>query len=136
MRRGARLLLWTLAGCASTSGSTPRPSTPVPPVAEEHAAHAPETAGWTLAKLAQGATLLGNLGEVHRAVSTRSPEAQAFFDQGLALTYGFNHDEAARSFALAAALDPACAMCFWGAAYTLGTLTKDAAGKVLRRKFV
>lgn len=84
--------------------------------AHDHAG-APE---WTLAGLAEGALLLGDLGEVKRVVTTRSPEAQAFFDQGLALTYGFNHDEAARSFAHAGALDTSCALCFWGAAYTLG----------------
>ena len=36
------------------------------------------------------------------------------------LAYGFDHDEAARSFARGAVLDPKCAMCFWGAALTLG----------------
>ena len=55
-----------------------------------------------------------------RTVTTARSEAQAYFDQGLRLTYGFNHDEAARSFAKAAALDPTCAMCFWGVALTLG----------------
>lgn len=75
---------------------------------------------WTLSGLAQGAKLLGNMGQVHRSVSHREPEAQALFDQGLALTYGFNHDEAARSFARAAEIDPSCALCFWGIAYALG----------------
>jgi glutamine cyclotransferase len=42
----------------------------------------------------------------HRDVTTRSPEAQRFFDQGLQLLYGFNHDEAVRSFQAAARLDP------------------------------
>jgi len=106
------LVMLMLAGCASTPAAT-RPVTP------EHAEHAGH-AQWSLHSLARGATLLGNLGAVHRTVTTRSPEAQQFFDQGLALTYGFNHDEAARSFARAAELDPTCALCFWGAAYTLG----------------
>ncbi|WP_375746388.1 hypothetical protein NR800_17760 [Corallococcus interemptor] len=53
-------------------------------------------------------------------MTTRSPEAQAFFDQGMRLTYAFNHDEAARSFARAAQLDPSCASCFWGVALVLG----------------
>src|SRR5690606_13425761 len=39
---------------------------------------------------------------------------------GLRLTYGFNHDEAARSFARAAELDPSCAACYWGVALVLG----------------
>src|SRR5207237_1229613 len=51
---------------------------------------------------------------------TASAEAQKWFDQGLRLAYGFNHDEAARSFARGAVADPACAMCYWGASLTLG----------------
>lgn len=70
--------------------------------------------------MTEGAKLFGNLGKVHRSVSHRVEEAQSLFDQGLALTYGFNHDEAARSYARAAELDPTCALCFWGVAYTLG----------------
>jgi tetratricopeptide (TPR) repeat protein len=53
-------------------------------------------------------------------VGTASPEAQRYFDQGLRLSFGFNHDEATRSFARAAELDPACAACLWGVAWTLG----------------
>ena len=54
------------------------------------------------------------LGGIAMAVTTASPEAQAYFDQGLALAWGFNHAEARRSFQAAQALDPSCAMCFWG----------------------
>ena len=66
------------------------------------------------------APLFNDLGDHHRAVSTRSELAQRYFDQGLVLTYGFNHAEAARSFREAQRLDPSCAMCFWGEAYALG----------------
>jgi hypothetical protein len=45
----------------------------------------------------------------------RHPEVQRWFDQGLMLTYGFNHDAAERSFLRATELDPECAMCWWGA---------------------
>ncbi|PCC69636.1 hypothetical protein SAMN02745121_04060 [Nannocystis exedens] len=75
---------------------------------------------WTLKSLARGAVLFGDLGDHERPVTTQSPQAQAFFDQGLNLLYGFNHDEAARSFARAVELDPSCAMCLWGVAYALG----------------
>jgi tetratricopeptide (TPR) repeat protein len=85
-----------------------------------HTEHEHAAPAWTLEQLASGAKLLQQLGTVRRAVTTESREAQAYFDQGLALTYGFNHDEAARSFAKAGAIDPACALCFWGVAYTLG----------------
>src|SRR5688572_10419082 len=53
-------------------------------------------------------------------ITTKNPEAQKFFNQGLLLAYAFNHAEAARSFFHATRLDPTCAMCFWGYAYVLG----------------
>jgi tetratricopeptide (TPR) repeat protein len=111
------LLCLGLTACASSP--KPEAAAPARPVAvtEEHD-HANMPA-FTLERLAKGAVLLPDLG-AHKRKVTASAEAQAFFDQGLALTYGFNHDEAARSFARAAEIDPACAMCFWGAAYTLG----------------
>ncbi|WP_240360868.1 hypothetical protein [Pyxidicoccus caerfyrddinensis] len=81
--------------------------------------HGPPAAP-TLDGLAEGAVLLDGLSTHERSVTTASPGAQDFFDQGLRLAYGFNHDEAARSFARAAQLDPTCAMCFWGIALVLG----------------
>jgi tetratricopeptide (TPR) repeat protein len=63
---------------------------------------------------------LDGLGPHRRAVTTRSGDAQAYFDQGLNLLYAFNHDEAIRSFRQAAALDPGCAMAWWGVAYASG----------------
>lgn len=67
-----------------------------------------------------GAPLFGDLGTFGRPITTSSELAQRYFDQGLVLTYGFNHAEAIRSFREASRLDPACAMCFWGEAYALG----------------
>lgn len=64
--------------------------------------------------------LLGNLGDHHRAITTVSEEAQAYFDQGLVLAYGFNHELAIQSFQEALTHDPACAMCYWGIAWALG----------------
>ncbi|MBE2292321.1 MAG: hypothetical protein IAF01_07315, partial [Xanthomonadaceae bacterium] len=52
--------------------------------------------------------------------TSTDPEVQRWFDQGLALTWGFNHDAAERSFLKAAELDPECAMCWWGASLVLG----------------
>lgn len=60
------------------------------------------------------------MGGFHREVSTSSAEARAFFDQGMRFLWAFNHDEATRSFAKAAQLDPECASCYWGVALTLG----------------
>ena len=64
--------------------------------------------------------LYDDLGSHHRTISTADPRAQRYFDQGLRLVYGFNHDEAERAFREAARLDPRCAICWWGVALTLG----------------
>jgi tetratricopeptide (TPR) repeat protein len=61
-----------------------------------------------------------DIGVVHREVTTSSPEAQMWFDRGLGLAYGFNHEEAIACFERAAEADPDCAMCDWGKAYALG----------------
>ena len=60
------------------------------------------------------------LGTYARKITTHSPEAQKYFDQGLAFLYGFNHDEAIRSFQAAATSDPGCAMVYWGIAMANG----------------
>ena len=60
------------------------------------------------------------LGKHTRHISTQSSEAQQYFDQGLIFLYGFNHDEAIRSFEAAAAKDPKCAMAYWGIAMANG----------------
>src|ERR1700733_3438086 len=69
---------------------------------------------------ANAAPLLVGLGHLHHPIATSNPLAQRYFDQGLTLVYGFNHDEAARSFAYAAKLDPNCAMAYWGIALARG----------------
>jgi hypothetical protein len=69
---------------------------------------------------ARPVTLMDGYGELHHPISTRSAEAQRFFDQGMKLVYAFNHQEAVRSFQQAAALDADCAMAYWGVALALG----------------
>ncbi|HYJ84195.1 MAG TPA: hypothetical protein VEW26_15285 [Allosphingosinicella sp.] len=88
------------------------------PAFAQHDSHAPLPRA-TVADWAKGAQLFDGLGTFHRKV-TASPEAQKYFDQGMRLVWAFNHDEATRSFAKAAELDPKCASCFWGVALTLG----------------
>jgi tetratricopeptide (TPR) repeat protein len=70
--------------------------------------------------------LNAGLGAFHFPASTSNAEAQKFFDQGVILTYGFNHDEAARSFRRAAELDPAMPMAYWGVAMALGPNYNEA----------
>ena len=73
----------------------------------------------------QIAPLFDDLGKHYYIISTSSKEAQVFFNQGLNLTYAFNHAEAHRSFMEASRLDPKSAMPFWGQAYALGPNIND-----------
>lgn len=91
------ILIATILACGSAVGQ------------HQHAA-APAT---------RAISLLSGLGDYRFPVSTRSAEARKFFDQGMILVYGFNHDEAARSFRRAAELDPDLAMAHWGLALAL-----------------
>ncbi|SFD68115.1 tetratricopeptide repeat protein [Massilia yuzhufengensis] len=83
---------------------------------------APFKPGQQLPAAAASATppLYANLGELHVPVTTANRRAQAYFDQGMRLTFSFNHAEAARAFRAAQGLDPHCAMCHWGEALVLG----------------
>jgi tetratricopeptide (TPR) repeat protein len=67
------------------------------------------------------AALIPGMGKLHHAVSTKNATAQQFFDQGLSLVYGFNHEAAVKSFERAGELDPQLAMAWWGIGYALGT---------------
>jgi tetratricopeptide (TPR) repeat protein len=85
--------------------------------AQDHASHAQN----------RPVTLVTGLGDLHHPVSTKNPQAQQFFDQGLRFIYAFNHDEAARSFQHAAELDPKLAMAYWGVAEAVGPNYNDPA---------
>jgi tetratricopeptide (TPR) repeat protein len=69
--------------------------------------------------------LYDGFGDYHRSITTRSAATQALFDQGMQLMYGFNHDDAIRSFHAAAQDDPAAAMPWWGIAYAHGININD-----------
>lgn len=71
------------------------------------------------------APLHEGFGNYHRTISTTSKEAQVLFDQGMQLLYGFNHDEAIRSFQAALERDPTAAMPWWGIAYAHGININD-----------
>lgn len=64
--------------------------------------------------------LFKGLGEYTRPIATNSAPAQAYFDQGMLMTIGFNHEEAIRAFKHVQHLDPECAMAYWGEAFALG----------------
>src|ERR1051325_10248627 len=71
-------------------------------------------------KMAGKAPLFDNLGNHHHKISTKSRDAQRYFDQGLTLCFAFNHPEAIRSFQEATRIDPNCAMAYWGIAFAYG----------------
>jgi tetratricopeptide (TPR) repeat protein len=71
--------------------------------------------------------LFEGLGRHSRRVTTTSPDAQRYFDQGLAFLYAFNHDEAIRAFRQAAEIDPQCAMAYWGVALANGPHINNSA---------
>ena len=92
-----------------------RPTSNQPASAHTHSdAAAPATSAGDIAPL------LGNLGTHSHPISSKSALAQKYFDEGLILTFGFNHAEAIRSYNDAIKLDPDCAICYWGIAYALG----------------
>jgi len=91
----------------------------LPTAAQRHAHPAP---------LPPAATELHpGLGDYHFPITTTNPDAQVYFDQGIRLLYGFNHDEAARYFRRAAELDPQAPMPYWGVALSIGPNYNDTA---------
>jgi len=65
------------------------------------------------------------LGKIHIPLTTQSEDAQKYFDQGLALSFAFNHRPADRSFVEATVRDPNCALCYWGSALVIGPNVND-----------
>jgi tetratricopeptide (TPR) repeat protein len=100
MTRALPLVLWVATPLAC-KGSTPPAVTANQPTVED-------------------VPLFTGLGGHSRRVTTSSPEAQRYFDQGLAFLFAFNHDEAIRAFKKASALDPKCASAEWGVALANG----------------
>jgi tetratricopeptide (TPR) repeat protein len=96
-------LCWLLAGVAIAQIHDPRAVEADPTTADKPIA-----------------PTLDGLGTAQMVVTTTSPESQRFFNQGLRLTYGFNHSEALRAFKEAVRLDPKNAMAYWGWALVLG----------------
>ena len=64
--------------------------------------------------------LYEGMGNISLPITTADPKAQAYFNQGLAFAYGFNHAAAIASFREAQRIDPNCAMCWWGEALAHG----------------
>lgn len=103
----ARLLTPLLVTTLVVAAGIPRSS---------HAAEAATSAD----AAAKPAPLFNDLGTRHWPISTKNELAQRYFNQGMVLTYGFNHAEAQRSFLEVTKLDPDCPMGWWGASLVLG----------------
>jgi len=114
--------IWTavaVGACArnSTPGEQTNGEAAPPPGGHAHyAPNGPDRPN----KDGQIAPRLQNLGAYAFPVSTKSKDAQLFINQGLNLSYAFNHAESGRAFREAARLDPSLAMAFWGQALVLG----------------
>jgi tetratricopeptide (TPR) repeat protein len=108
-----RRVLLTLALLAASS-------TPPTLAAQHHGGPAAEAEGGQVPLYGEA------LGGFSWRVSTRSAEAQAYFDQGVKLMYAFAVPEARQSFAEARRRDPRCAMCWWGEAWAMGPYLNGA----------
>ena len=80
---------------------------------------------WNDTLPAAPAKIIDGLGNLHYPITTTSLKAQEFFEQGLRLVYAFNHWEAIQAFRTATALDPECAMAYWGLALAFGPNLND-----------
>ena len=114
----ALLVLAMVVGCAKKEANI------------EVAADEP-AAGNDLATRA-GAPLFDGMGNHEHRITTKDPDAQRYFNQGLVIDFAFNHAESARSFRAAQTLDSECAMCYWGEALALGpNINVTSNGKVV-----
>ena len=93
--------------CCAACGATPeKPAAPAAATAPPQAPQVPP--------------LIPGMGNHRHPIVTASSEAQLYFDQGFNFVFGFNHEEAVRSFRRAAELDPNAPMPHWAIAWALG----------------
>jgi hypothetical protein len=119
MKKAMFILVFASALFLSCKKEAPEPKEP-PKVGATSMSCAPPVVDSKWYESDNKAPLFKGMDVIEYKITTKNPEAQKYFNQGLALAYGFNHAEAARSFYYATKLDPECAMCHWGFAYVLG----------------
>ena len=108
------ILLTSLStGCSDNRERSTGAAPTAEPAPAQQSMPAGDTAEWRQ-------PLFEGLGDLHFTVTTNSPTAQRYFDQGLALAFAFNHAAADLAFNEAALHDPDCGMCYWGSALVLG----------------
>ncbi len=106
-----------ICGC---TGNADRKSISEIPKANKFCSPAPKTDDREWYESGKKAPLFSGLDGIEFEITANSEEAKKYFRQGMMLSYGFNHAEAARSFFEASRIDSTCAMCYWGFAYVLG----------------
>ncbi len=107
---------------AVPSAAAAEPEKTLPP----HAACAAPAGDYVEAALLERPTaIVAGVGTVSQKVTTKSPAAQAFHDQGLAYLHSYVWIEAARSFHQALREDPDCAMAWMGLARAEQGLHRD-----------
>lgn len=90
------------------------------PISANYSCSIPEVTDTLWYSSGKKAPLFVGLEGLHFPITTKSKEAQRYFNQGLMLSFAFNHAEAARSFFEATRQDPKSGMGWWGFAYVLG----------------
>src|SRR5215472_5947386 len=86
--------------------------------------------GWVPREiLERPVSLRDGLGPMHQSVTTSSPEAQKYYDQGLAYLHSYVWIEAARSFNQSLRLDPKMALAYIGLSRTYSGLTDPQAAQ-------
>lgn len=123
------LALATAVPALGSALSLPRDTGPVPDVMAQFSPQALMASGCGFALQGEGVAagkslkpmpLIDGLAPIHYPVTTTDQVAQRYFDQGMALLYGFEFAKAERSFAAGRLRDPSCAMCKWGEALAIG----------------
>src|SRR6478736_1419748 len=110
-----------LFGCITSCKEGGKKPDDPPATPKENSAHcAPQTTDKAWYSSGKKAPKLKGLEGINFKISTTNSEAQEYFNQGMMLSYGFNHAEAARSFFEASRIDSTCAMAYWGFALVLG----------------
>lgn len=121
MRNLLCLLCLSIVLCSCNKHSeNKKKATKTNPITSNYSCNTPEVTDKLWYTSGKKAPLFSGLEGLHFAITTKKAKAQNYFDQGLMLSFGFNHSESARSFFEATRQDPKCAMSWWGFAYVLG----------------
>lgn len=121
MRNLLCLLCLSIVLCSCNKHSeNKKKATKTNPITSNYSCNTPEVTDKLWYTSGKKAPLFSGLEGLHFAITTKKAEAQNYFNQGLMLSFGFNHAESARSFFEATRQDPKCAMSWWGFAYVLG----------------